>query len=249
MDRELMFGKALEEVKRLAKEQGNCVSREQVAEAFFGQGLGEEQLALVEEYLKNHKIGIGEPVNPDDYLTKEEIRYLDIYLDELKRMEEVSEGEKEAISLSAMAGDGQAQARLAEIYLPKVVEIAKLYGGQGVFMEDLIGEGNVAVAAGVTMLGCLEHAGEVEGMLGRMVMDAMEECISANLEQEQKDRKVLDHVSAVAKQAKDLAEALQRKVTVEELAAETEWSEEEIAEAVRMSGNHMEYIEYKTVSE
>lgn len=243
MDRELLFGKTLEDVKRLAKEQGNCVSREQIAEAFSELGLVDEQLALVEEYLKKHKIGIGEPVNLDDYLTEEEVRYLDVYLEELKQMEEVPEGEKEAISLSAMAGDGQAQARLVEIYLPKVVEIAKLYGGQGVLMEDLIGEGNVAVATGVTMLGCLEHAGEVEGMLGRMVMDAMEECINENLDQERKDRKVLKHVNEVAKQAKELAEDLQRKVTVEELAVETKLSEDEVLEAVRMSGNQIEYID------
>lgn len=242
MDREQLFGKKLEEVRRLAKEQGNCISREQIGEAFAELGLAGEQLALVEDYLKKNRIGIGEPVNPEDYLTEEEIHYLDFYLEELSRMEEVSEGEKEAIALSAMAGDGQAQARLVEIYLPQVVEIAKLYGGQGVFMEDLIGEGNVALTAGVTMLGCLEHASEVEGMLGRMMMDAMEECIGEQLEQQRRDKKALERVNMVAGQARELSETLQRKVTVEELVAETELSEEEVLEAIRMSGHHIEYI-------
>lgn len=242
MDREQLFGKTLEKIKRLAKEQGNCVSREQIREAFAELGLEQEQLALVEEYLKNHKIGIGEPVDPMENLTEEEVRYLDVYLEELERMEEVTEGEKEAVTLSAMAGDGQAQARLAEIYLPQVAEIAKLYSGQGVFLEDLIGEGNVALAAGVTMLGCLEHAREAEGMLGKMIMDAMEECIQDNLDQRRKDKKVLNHVNLVAKHARELAEVLQRKVTVAELAAETELTEEEVLEAMRMSGSHIEYI-------
>lgn len=242
MDREVLFGKTLEAVKRLAKEQGNCISREQIQEAFSEMELAGEQLALVEEYLKNHKIGIGEPMNPENYLTEEEIHYLDAYLEELKRMEDVSEGEKEAISLSAMAGNAQAQTRLAEIYLPQVVEIAKLYSGQGVFLEDLIGEGNVAVAAGVTMLGRLERADEVEGMLGKMIMDAMEEYINDNFEQERKDKKALEQVNLVAEQAKELAMALQRKITVEELAAETELSEEVVLEAVRMSGGDIEYI-------
>lgn len=242
MDRELLFGKTLEKVKRLAKEQGNCVSREQIREAFAELGLAQEQLALVEEYLQGHKIGIGELVDPTDNLTEEEVRYLDIYLEELERMEKVTEGEKEAVTLSAMAGDGQAQAKLAEIYLPQVAEIAKLYSGQGVFLEDLIGEGNVALAAGVTMLGCLEHAREAEGMLGKMIMDAMEECIQDNLNQRRKDEKVLKHVKLVAKQARELAEVFQRKVTVAELAAETELTEEEVLEAIRMSGSHIEYI-------
>ncbi len=243
MNREVVFAKTLEEVKQLAKEQGNCISKEQIAEAFAGMELAEEQLALVEDYLVKHKIGIGEPVNPDDYLTEEESNYLDTYLEELNRMEPVSSGEKEAISFSAMAGDAQAQVRLAEIYLPQVVEIAKLYTGQGVYLEDLIGEGNVAVAMGVTMLGCLEHASEVEGMLGKMIMDAMEDYIAGNMVESQKDKKVVEKVNEVADRAKELAEDLQRKVTVEELAEETRLSEDEILEAIRMSGNNIEYIE------
>ncbi len=242
MDREVLFAQTLEEVKRMAKEQGNCISREQLKEAFAGLGLEGEQLGLVEDYLIKHKIGIGEPVNPEDYMTPDEVHYLDAYLEELGGMEEVPSGEKEAVSLSAMAGDGQAQARLVEIYLPQVAEIAKLYSGQGVLLEDLIGEGNVALATGVTMLGCLEHAGEVEGMLGRMIMDAMEDAIRENLDQERKDKKILEHVNLVAAKAKDLAQDLQRKVTAAELAAETDLSEDDVLEAVRMSGGKIEYI-------
>lgn len=243
MNKELIFAQTLEKVKQQAKEQGNCISKEQIAEAFTEMELTQEQLALVEDYLVKHKIGIGEPVNPDDYLTQEEINYLDTYLEELGRMEPISQGEKEAISLSAMAGDAQAQARLAEIYLPQVVEIAKLYSGQGVYLEDLIGEGNVAVAVGVTMLGCLEHADEVEGMLGKMIMDAMEDYIADNMDEVKKDKKVVDKVNEVSDRAKELAEDLQRKVTVEELAEETGLSKDAILEAVRMSGNNIEYIE------
>ena len=77
----------------------------------------------------------------------------------------MTKGQKEAITLSAMAGERDAQQSLISVYLPQVVEISKLYAGQGVFLEDLIGEGNVALAMGVTMLGCLENASEAEGML------------------------------------------------------------------------------------
>lgn len=242
MDREVLFAKTLEEVKELAKEQGNCISKEQIDEAFAALGLGEEQLVLVADYLKKHKIGIGEPVNLDDYLTQEEISYLDTYFEELQRIEELSEGEKEAVTLSAMAGDPQAQARLTEVYLPQVAEIAKLYGGQGVYLEDLIGEGNVALAAGVTMLGCLEHAGEVQGMLGKMIMDAMEAYVENSRNAAGTNQKVADKVNKVADRAKELAETLQRKITVEELAAETDLTMHTILEAVRMSGDHIEYI-------
>lgn len=242
MEKEILFAKTLEEVKRLAKEQGNCISQSQLEDAFSGLGLQKEQLELVTDYLKKYKIGIGEPLNPEDYLTGDEVSYLDTYLQELKSLGEATEGEREAVTLSAMAGDKQAQGRLVEIYLPEVVEIAKLYSGQGVYLEDLIGEGNVALAAGVTMLGCLEHQREARGMLGKMIMDAMEEHVGDSLAASGTNQKIADKVNRVAKHAKELAGLLQRKVTVEELAQETELEEEEIRDAVRMSGNRIEFI-------
>ena len=69
MNKEVLFAKTLEEVRNLAKEQGNCVSEEQVQEAFAPLELDNDQLQMVFDYLVKHKVGIGEPVNPDDYLT------------------------------------------------------------------------------------------------------------------------------------------------------------------------------------
>lgn len=242
MEREILFARTLEEVKKLGREQGGCISQEQLKEAFSELGLEDGQLALVSDYLEKHKIGVGKPPVPEDSLTGEERNYLEAYLEELKGIGEMSRGEREAVTVSAMAGDKQAQARLTELFLPEVAEIAKLYTGQGVSLEDLIGEGNVAVALGVTMLGCLEHPGEAEGMLGRMVMDAMEEQISDSQAHSDTGQKIADQVNRVAEQARELAEALNRKVTIGELAQETELTEEEIREAVRMSGNKIEDI-------
>ena len=243
MNKELLFAQTLEKVRAIAKEQGNCISEEQVKQEFETLELNNEQLQLVFDYLVKHKVGINEPVNMDDYLTDEERNYLQDYLDELAQLPQLSVGEKEAITLSAMAGDADAQNRLTEIYLPDVVEIAKLYTGQGVFLEDLIGEGNVALAVGSTMLGCLENASEAQGMLGKMIMDAMEEYIAENASNEKADQRVVNKVNKVMEAAKELAEDFRRKVTVEELAAETKLSEAAIREAIKFTGNNIEYIE------
>ncbi len=240
---EILFARKLKEVRELAKEQGNCVSKEQVEEAFEELALAEEQLRMVFDYLKKHKIGVGEPVDLDDYLSEAEMDYLEEYKKELAHLEKVSDGEKEALLLSAMAGEKGAQSRLIHVYLPQVVEISRLYAGQGVFLEDLIGEGNVALSVGVTMLGCLEHAKEAEGMLMKMVMDAMEDCIAENAREQDKDKKVAAQVNKVAKKAKELAGDLHRKVTAEELAAETGMSLEAIEDAMRMSGFAIEDLE------
>jgi RNA polymerase primary sigma factor len=168
--------------------------------------------------------------------------YLEEYLRELGELSELSQGEKEAVTLSAMAGDGDAQRKLIEIYLPEVAEIAKLYAGQGVYLEDLIGEGNVAVTMGVTMLGAMEHASEVQGMLGKLIMDAMEEYIADNADEEKKDKKIVDKVNKVADAANELYEELHRKVTIEELVAETGMSRKAVEDAIRISGDKIEAL-------
>lgn len=243
MNREVLFAQTLEQVRKTAKEQGNCISKEQVEEAFASLNLDEEKLNMVLDYLKQHKIGIGEPVNPDDYLSEEEVDYLEGYLKLLKELPEMASGEQEAITLSAMAGDTDAQNRLTQIFLPRVVEIAKLYTGQGVLLEDLIGEGNVALTMGVTMLGALENAAEAQGMLGKMIMDAMEEFIAENADEIEKDRRLADKVNKVADKANELAQDLKRKVTVEELMNETGMSRKAIIDAMRISADKIEAIQ------
>ena len=178
----------------------------------------------------------------EETLQKEERDYLATYLETLQELPEVTAGEREAVILSAMAGDQDAVKRLTEIMLPEVPQIAKLYTGQGVGLEDLIGEGNVALSMGVTMLGALEHAAEAEGMLGKMIMDAMEACIQTDAEEARADRKIADKVNRVADAANALSEELRRKVTVEELAQESGLSKKAIEDAVRISGDKIESI-------
>lgn len=242
--KEILFAQTLERVRAMAKEQGNCVSEEQVREAFAEMELAEEQLQLVFDYLVKHKVGIGQPVDPDEYLTGEERDYLKDYLEEIAGLPERTPGEIEALTLASMAGEADAQQKLVQVYLKDVTEIAKLYAGQGVFLEDLIGEGNLALAAGVGMLGSLEKPGEAEGMLAKRMMDAMEEHIRQNADSEEVDRKIADKVNKVAEKAKELAEELHRKVTPEELAEETGLSLKSILDACRMSGHKIEDIAY-----
>ncbi len=245
MNKELAFAKKLEEIRKLAKEQGNILSEEQVEEAFAEIDISKEQLEPVFAYLKGKNIGIGEPLDMDEVLSREDKDYLAEYVESLKQLPVLSDGEKRAYAMSAIAGDGVGKLNMINLFLPQVADIAKLYSGQGVLLEDLIGEGNVALATGVEMLGCLEDPEEVDGMLGKMIMDAMEDYIAENTEAKKIDIQVADRVNNIAGQAKELAESLNRKITVEELAEETGMDIEEIKEAVKLSGNKIEYFEYE----
>ena len=243
MSQEKQFIKTLEEVRLLALRQGNRITKQQIEACFETIGIGGEQLEPVFEYLKERKIGLEEAMDPDTKLDDEEKNYLGEYLESLQELPKLQEGQKRAIGMAAMAGDVQGKEQILQSFLPQVVDLARLYAGQGVYLEDLIGEGNVALAAGVEMLGCLEDPSEIDTMLGKLVMNAMEEAVRENDLAKQADSRVEERVNRVSEAATELSESLRRKVTVKELAEEMEIDKEEILEVIRMCGGSMETID------
>lgn len=243
-NKEKEFAEILKLVTRTARENKNVISADQVKEAFSELDLDEKQLQMVFEYLRSHKIGIDEEalVSEDD-LTDEETNYLNDYLESLKDLPQYTDGEIEAIQMSAIAGDKESQDKLIECYLPLVVDVARMYSEQGVYLEDLIGEGNVALTKGVTMLDVVGEPSEVEGFLYKLMLDAMEAIIEENLAENAGGQKVLSLVQEVADKAKELAEDLRRKVTVEELMEETGWDEDKIRSAIKFSGDAIEDLD------
>lgn len=239
---EEVFRKQLLSLITMAKKQGMSVTNEQVKEAFSGMELTDSKLELIYDYLKNSKITVGEELEPQELLTEEERNYLDDYIEEIKLLSQYTEKEKEQIIIEAFGGDTFAKEKLIQIFLPEVVQISKLYTGQGVLAEDLIGEGNVALAMAMDMFECVEKPDEVEGFLTKMIMDAMEQSIAEELNEAQQDEEIVYKVNQIAKAAKELAEDLRRAVTVEELAAETTFSKEKIEEALSVTGFKIEDI-------
>lgn len=240
---EILFAKTLEQLKDTARLQENMLTKEQIKEAFAQLALDDGQMTLIYEYLEKNNIGIDKPAQQEDNFSEEDTDFLNMYLEELKELPTFTDGEKRAVMMSATAKDSTACQKLVEMFLPQVVEIAKLYAGQGAFVEDLIGEGNVALAMGVNMLECVENIEEIDGFLAKMIMDAMEEYIGGDLECRQADEQVLEKVNHVYEKAKEMSEELLRKVTVAEIAKELEMEEEEIREAIRFSANQIDYIE------
>lgn len=243
-NKEKEFAEILKLVTRTARENKNVISKEQVESAFSELELDDKQMEMVFEYLKSHKIGIGEAVDTDDFnLTDEENNYLNSYLDSLKDLPAYTDGEKTAISMQAISGDKDAQRKLIECYLPLVVDVAKLYTEQGVYLEDLIGEGNFALTRGVTMLDAVGEPEEVESFLYKLMLDAMEAAVESNLAEDAGEQKVLKLVQEVADKASELAEDLRRKVTVKELMDETGWDEDKIRSAIKFCGDNIEDLD------
>ena len=236
-EKQVLFLKRLKETAGKAAENGNKITEEELKEAFADLELDEKQMTQVRDFLKSKGVGIGEPLPLEEVISEEEMNHLKEYEEMIDSIEIPSDNVMDAIKLSATAGERDAQQRLTEYSLRKVVDIARLYAGQEVFMEDLIGAGNEALLIAVTQLAPLEKPDEVDGYLGRRIMDAMEDLIAMNLDEKAAEKAVEERVNLVADRARELAQELGRKVSVQEVAAEYEMDPEDVREAVRLSGN------------
>ena len=238
----LLLQKTLKE----ARENGGRISRDEISEIFSGLSLDRSQLEQVEGYLKAHKIVVGTQAGDVDALPEVERDFLTSYMEMLDNIPELSDSVLEALKISAMAGEHSAQKELSEQMLRDVVDIARLYAGQGVSIEELIGAGNEALVTGVRLLGHLDSPQDVDGEIGRRIMDSMEDLIAAMLDDNAMDRKMEDMVNLVADKAHELAEELGRKVTPMELAGEGNVTAEQIMEAVRLTGGKIEDLDVQT---
>ncbi len=242
MNQEVFVAK-LKELVELGRSQGNMITKEQLEVHIGDMNLEEVQMNLIGEYLIENKIGLDESANLEDALTEEEKNYLDQYLEEIKAFDEFSKHEIEVMILQALNGEKEAKDELTEVFLSRVVDIAKLYTGQGVLVEDLIGEGNIALILGISMMGCCEDPSEVEGMLMKMIMDCMEEAISQSLEVAEGDRLVAERMNELSEKVEELVEVFQRKITLEELSKETSYTVDEMRDWILASGTQIEMLE------
>lgn len=248
------FRSQLMESVKLARKQGMCLSEEQIHSFFPDIQQGSEQMGFLLEYYKNQKIGVGDRKEVEEYLSMEDRNYLEEYLNGISALESMEPEELKAVMLSAIAGDQDAKEVLLQQFLPKTAELAKLYAGQGVMLEDLIGEGNMALLEAAGQMECLDTDGDIleetEGFLGNYMMKAMERLINEELEKKNDDEEVLKKVNQVADAARELSEELRRKVSPEEICANYEAiTMDDVEAAMQISANLIDTIEMEFKNE
>ena len=221
-EKQVLFLKKLRETKAKADENGKFITEAELEKAFADLDLDGAQQKQVKDYLKSSGIGIGEALSFEEVSTQEERDYLAEYETMIGTIELPSDNVLDAVR---------------QCSLRKVIDIARLYAGQGVYVEDLIGTGNETLLRAVTQLAPLEKPEEVDGYLGRRIMDAMEDLIAQNLDEKAVEKEVEDKVNLLADRAKELAQMLGRKVSVQELADEYKMDPDEIEEVIKLSGN------------
>ena len=142
-----------------------------------------------------------------------------------------------------MAGDSLSKEQLINCYLKDIAELSRIYTGQGVLLEDLIGEGNTALVRAVGMLDSQEKPEDCEGFIIRLAMDSMEELVNDSVSEDKKAGRIAEKANKVYDKAMELAESMERRVTVKEVAEFSGLSEKTVREAMRLSGGAIECIE------
>lgn len=257
---EQQFKKIIIKIRALAKSQGESISREQVKEHFIPLDIEEGQFLLVYKYLEEEKVTLYETEEERQNAQNEasasgiiednkvkvngaDSEYLKMYIDELNSLDIPGKDDRHKILTEVLDNKERAADILPNLYLKEVIDIARLYSGQGVPLEDLVGEGNIGVLMGIKMLDVCETPQEVDEFIVKMIMESMESIIMEDFSAGDFDVKVLERVNELNDRARDMAEDLERLVSVEELARELEMDEEYIRETIRLSGNAISYIE------
>ncbi len=237
------FLKKLTELREDAAMQGGYLTEEEIEKAF--PALTREQKELLLGYFKENHIGIGEALPDEEIMSDHEYSHLEMYLEELNELEDLDKDLKRALIMNALNGDKAAKDRVLNSYLRNVVDIAKLYTGQGAEVADLIGEGNIALTASISMMESIEDPEDLDQMVVRSVMNAMEELIGREYDELELKQKMLLKVIRVGNKAQALSKELKRKVSVAELVDEEDedrLTEDDILEALRITGDLKEYI-------
>lgn len=255
---EKQFKKLIIKVRALAKSQNESISKEQVHKQFLPLNMEDGQFLLIYKYLDEEKVTLYETeeerlkstsgAKEDEKrerirISDDDSEYLKMYIEELNGIDHVDADTRRKLIEGVLKERDTAANVLPSLYLKEVIDIARLYAGQGVALEDLVGEGNIGILTGIKMLDVCESPEEVDEFITRTIMDSMESLIMDNFSAGDFDLKVLDRVNSLNDKARELAEDLERLVTVEELANELDVDEEYIKETIRLSGNTITYIE------
>ncbi len=266
------FIETVEMIKDMAAANGNQISQAEIESTLVkaGMELSEEQLRLVYAYLKTSKVTVlgdedveaelellkAEPEadsveNSEDDSTIEDKddEVVKMYQADIKAVTVLNEEEMLDVMKRLSTNDDKSHREaLINTFLKDVVRWVKDYAGGNVLMTDLIQEGNIGLMMAVAefdysaALSVEKPVKKLKDFLKKSVKDAALSIVYSQESENNVGYKIAGRVNAVNDCAKQLAEDFNRKVTIEEVAAEMKLSVEEVKEIVDLSSNKIEYI-------
>lgn len=248
MDQRMIFYERLGELKNLAQEYGNILSRNQVREFFSGSPLEEEHFELIFQYLEQQKIQVAKDDQEAIQVRREQeggSKSLRLYLEELEKLGEGGEGPSAEVFANAAFGDEDAKKELIEWYLPFICSLAGENESPDIPAEDLIQEGNLGLLMAIDELEELESTAAYQAFLLNRISQAMEQALSWDKKEKEFGQEIAGKADRLHRAARDLEEELEHKVSVEELSAFLDIPLEEIQDLMRMSADQIGMKEEK----
>lgn len=265
------FIETVELLKDKAESNGNRITKKEIDSMFASDEmhLDESQLKMVYAYLKTSKIEIideevpeqadEDTVVPDEEYEDKDMEFVRMYQADLKNVKVLSQEEL----IEAMKKPEKHREQIINTFLKDVIKWVKPYAGGTMLMSDLIQEGNMGLMEGAAAFdykAALAEALEpqnaskeqqdmaaVKKLKDYLKKSVIKAAQAAAYEQESENNvgyKVAGRVNAINDCARELAEELGRKVTMEELGEKLEMTYEEVKEIVDLSSNKIEYINY-----
>ena len=235
------FQDKLKEIQTLAMKNGKQVQAELVQQFFGEEGMDQEKLKKVFDFLEmqgitvhgySKKCEVTQKVEEvlQVPLTAEEEEYLEEYLETLGEIEGF---DREQLLADFIAGEDVKESILKS-YQKEVVQIAKeLHSGE-IFFGDLLQEGNMGLLMALEQAAAQE---EIHTWLMSEIRSSIRLFMEEQSQQKKEDDILVEKVRNLEAKVKGLTEDEDVKYSVEELAAFLDMDVEEMESVLRLTGD------------
>lgn len=195
-----------------------------------------------QEYLdEESKKALQELKEREERFEKEEASYIKMYLEDLEAISPMVDGEMDMLINSLRKGNRPAKERLLELHLGEVVDIAMSYKGKGIFVGDLIQEGNIGlmtaleeICTGANRVPTESIPDTLEYIVNR-IRESMEFVIHEQQDDKILENRIVEKINFISSCVKDLAEEFGREATLDELVEFTKLEKSEIADIMELA--------------
>lgn len=235
------FQDKLKEIQTLAMKNGKQVQAELVQQFFGEEGMNQEKLKKVFDFLEmqgitvhgySKKCEVTQKVEEvlQVPLTAEEEEYLEEYLETFGEIEGF---DREQLLADFIAGEDVKESILKS-YQKEVVQIAKeLHSGE-IFFGDLLQEGNMGLLMALEQAAAQE---EIHTWLMSEIRSSIRLFMEEQSQQKKEDDILVEKVRNLEAKVKELTEDEDVKYSVEELAAFLDMDVEEMESVLRLTGD------------
>lgn len=247
------FQEKLVQIIAKANEQEKNLTKTEILDVFGMGQLSPEQLQSLYQYLKLQGISIEgmelQEVNLETTEETEDSEMEEIPLEEedeacwkeyqeyVSMQKPEAEGEREAILTEWKIGNAAVMERMTQIYLADILDMARSLYRKGIYLFDLIQEGNMSLLL-MEPSDMPEDNRDVwvkEGIRNRM-----KAWISEQMEEKEKDNLLVEKVRNLEQAIKDLSDEDDAKFSVEELSMFLDMKEEEIRAVLSLTSEGTE---------